>query len=111
MWRLNTIEPLLLILALLLLPMPSNAEERSDWRQPLPQTAEIPEALAKMDTSAGGNFSATDAQAYMEQAGYDAITQLEAVNPFVWRAIGNKDGASFALTADYTGAVVGIDAP
>lgn len=99
------------ILALLAAPIISQAEERSDWRQPAPAAVESPETIAKLDTSAGGSFSATDAQAFMEQAGYDGITKLEAVNPFVWRATGNKDGSSYALTADYTGSVVGIDAP
>lgn len=100
-----------LILALLAMPTISQAEERSDWRQPAPAAVETPETIAKLDTAAGSSFSAVDAQAFMEQAGYSGITQLEAVNPFVWRAVGTKDGASFTVTADYTGAVVGIDAP
>ena len=100
----------LLSLALILPPITSRAEERSDWRQPLPATVEIPDTVAKLDTAAGG-FSANDAQSFFEQAGYGSIVDLEQVNPFVWRATGQKDGAVYALTVDYSGTVVGINAP
>jgi uncharacterized ParB-like nuclease family protein len=110
MQRMITLGPLL-ILSLLVLPMPSLAEERSDWRQPLPETTDVPQTLAKIDTAAGGSFSASDAQALLEQAGYAAIGDLEQVNPLVWRATGQKDGATYALTVDYGGTVVGFGAP
>lgn len=100
----------LLALTLLVLPFASSAEERSDWRQPLPTTVESPEAIAKFDTSAGG-FSAGDAQSLLEEAGYAGIGDLEQVNPFVWRATGQKDGATYVLTVDYSGTVVGFNAP
>jgi hypothetical protein len=91
--------------------MASHAEDRSDWRPPKTDMVETSETIAKLDTAAGSNFSVTDAQALLEQAGYGQITKLEQVNPFVWRANGLKNGSSYALTVDYTGTVVGIGIP
>ncbi|MBI2257067.1 MAG: hypothetical protein HYU58_20775 [Proteobacteria bacterium] len=110
MRRMITLGPLL-ILTLLTLPMASHAEDRSDWRPIKPDAVEAPETIAKLDTAAGSTFSVDDAQAFLEQAGYAQITELEQINPFVWRATGQKDGATYALTVDYSGAVVGIDMP
>ncbi|MDY0872676.1 hypothetical protein [Dongia rigui] len=101
----------LLTLSLLVPALTSNADERGDWRQPLPASAGSPETIAKFDTAATGAFSADDAQERLEQAGYAGIADLEQVNPFVWRATGRKGGAIYALTVDFNGTVVGINAP
>jgi hypothetical protein len=98
-------------LTLLTQPIVSSAEERSDWRQPLPENVEPPQTIAKRDIASTADFSAKDAQLLLEQAGYGSIGELEQINPFVWRAKGHKDGAMYALTVDYTGTVVGINAP
>lgn len=109
MWRLLTFGSLLIV-TLLVPPLTSNAEERSDWRQPLPLTTQAPETVAKVDTASGG-LSANDAQRLLEQAGYAGIGDLEQINPFVWRATGRKGNAIYALTVDFSGTVVGINAP
>jgi hypothetical protein len=110
MRRLFTIGSVL-TLTLLAAPLASSAEERSDWRQPLPEDVEPPQTIAKRDTASNSDFSAPAAKLLLEQAGYVGIKDLEQINPFVWRATGLKDGAIYSLTVDYSGTVVGIDGP
>lgn len=95
---------LTLLLALLALVPAARADERSDGYNRLPAPAKV---VAKPDAEADGGFSAANATAFIEQAGYVGVTDLERVNEFVWHGTARKDGQAYAVSVDYTGAVVG----
>jgi hypothetical protein len=93
-----------LLLALLALAPAARADERNDGSNRLPTPTKT---VAKPDADGNGSFSAASAIAFIEQAGYVAVTDMERVNGFVWHGTALKDGQSYAISVDYTGAVVG----
>lgn len=99
----------ILLLALLALATVAHADERNDQRNWPADTRKAGGTVAKVDADANGGFPAARAMAFIEQAGYLQVTDLERVSDLVWRATAYKDGKAYAIAVDYTGTVVGAN--
>ncbi len=85
----------------------AQADDQRDRSPRPPDIASTAGILAKADSGAAGGFSAVQAIALIQQAGYADIGELERVNDFVWRGTAYKDGQTYSVAVDYTGTVVG----
>lgn len=92
-------------LGLVVAAMPALAGERTEWRDPPAKTPLLQTSNAAIESE--GGFSSATALAFIEQAGYTGVTDLEPVNEMVWRATAYKGGQTYSVAVDYTGTVVG----
>lgn len=93
------------ILLLMANGSPVLAGERSTALDPIPplannNVAEIPDMTG---------FPEETARAYILAAGYSGVKDLTPINNLVWRATAFKDGTTFDVAVDYSGAVVGAN--
>ena len=68
----------LAILAFAVAAMPARAGERTEWRDPPAKTPLVQTSNVAIESE--GGFSAATALAFIEQAGYTGVTELEPVN-------------------------------
>jgi hypothetical protein len=92
-------------LGLVVAAMPALAGERTEWRE-APAKAPLLQ-IGNVAVESEGGFSSTAALAFIEQAGYTGVTNLEPVDGMVWRATAYKDGQKYSVAVDHTGTVVG----